>query len=360
MTYRYGLALLVLGVCACSDSSNDANTNNSTTGANNATTGSNNATTGSNNATSASNNATSNTNNTASNGSMGPIDIKDVIFTQTDPDCGSYDNTLEAAVLDITRDLGFDMSVVITATDTACSLVSNNIPNHDFNDATAHFATATSEQALTFSIPRHPSKAATATALSQRTYDAVFLNGVPLDLLSAGCYSPNSPMADADGNVAIGCNVTSAWLLDPLGASGRFGADAHNAHTQPNGSYHYHGNPMAMFDDDPGENGSPVIGFAADGFPIYGTYFNDGSTVRKATSSYVLIAGTRPSTATDPGGTYDGTYIDDYEYQAGSGDLDACNGMTVNGQYAYYVTDAYPWVLNCHSGTPDPSFNKGR
>jgi len=30
--------------------------------------------------------------------------------------------------------------------------------------------------------------------------------------------------------------------------------------------------------------------------------------------------------------------------------------MTVNGQYGYYITNAFPWVLNCFKGTPDPSF----
>jgi hypothetical protein len=50
-------------------------------------------------------------------------------------------------------------------------------------------------------------------------------------------------------------------------------------------------------------------------------------------------------------------YVDDYEYAA-VGDLDECNGMTVDGQYGYYVTDAYPWVMRCYRGTPDASFGK--
>jgi hypothetical protein len=46
--------------------------------------------------------------------------------------------------------------------------------------------------------------------------------------------------------------------------------------------------------------------------------------------------------------------------QAGSGDLDECNGMIRSGSYGYYVINAYPWILACYKGTPDPSFNKGR
>lgn len=136
--------------------------------------------------------------------------------------------------------------------------------------------------------------------------------------------------------------------------------DIHNAHIQPGGLYHYHGNPNAMFDDNPGPNGSPVIGFSADGFPIFGNYFLDSNTcsVRKALSGYSLKSGTRPSSEVDPGGTYDGLYIDDYEY-TNTGDLDACNGMSINGQYGYYVTETYPWVMSCFSGTPDTPFSKG-
>ena len=262
-------------------------------------------------------------------------------------------------MLDIQRGLGFAGSVVITASTDSCTLASDNIPNHDFNDASAQFAHDVAEVDHEFVITRAPAFAATATALSQRTYNGVMLNGVPIDLLSAGCYDPTSPMADANGNTPIGCIATDPWLLDPLGPAGDFGVDLHHAHTQPDGSYHYHGNPNAMFDDLPGPDGSPVIGFAADGFPIYGSYFYDATTgsVRKALSGYTLKIGARPTSATDPGGVYDGSYVADWEF-TGAGDLDACNGMTVNGQYGYYVTDSYPWIMACLTGTPDPSFDK--
>jgi len=55
--------------------------------------------------------------------------------------------------------------------------------------------------------------------------------------------------------------------------------------------------------------------------------------MRQAVSGYVLRDGMRPSSASDPGGAYDGMYVDDYEF-TGAGDLDECNGMTVDGQTA--------------------------
>jgi hypothetical protein len=290
----------------------------------------------------------------------GAVDITDAVFVNRSADCADYASTYESAVEDIKLGVAFDGSVKVTTDDDECTLVSNNIPNHDFDDASAQFATPVQEVEHTFVIVRSPALAAAPTALAQNVYNGVMLNGVPIDILSAGCYDPTSPMADASGNVAIGCDINRQWRLDPLGTDHKFGADMHNAHTQPDGSYHYHGNPNAMFDDEPGANGSPVIGFAADGFPIYGSYFFDAATatVRKALSGWTLKTGTRPSSSTDPGGTYDGTYVDDWEF-TGAGDLDECNGMTVDGQYGYYVTDAYPWIMACLSGTPHDSFSKG-
>ena len=181
---------------------------------------------------------------------------------------------------------------------------------------------------------------------------------MPVDLLSAGCYRPNSPRADANGNVVAGCRDSDPWRIDPPAYDRYFGVDLHNAHAQPDGTYHYHANPNALFLDNSFEDPSPVIGFAADGFPVYGTFFRDeNGVVRPARSGYELKTGTRPSPPSGPGGTPDGTYLEDYVF-IGNGDLDECNGMTVDGDYGYYVTDAYPWVLNCLVGDPDPSFDK--
>lgn len=281
------------------------------------------------------------------------IDIKDVIFTNTSGDCGDYDNSYIADVTDVQEETDFELDLIISSDDEICTMESNNIPNHDFN-ATGNFASLTVATSQQFFVTRAAEIADSTTALGQQQYDAVMLNGVPLDILSAGCYKDGE-------NIDFGCTVDDDWLSDPLGTEGAFGADSHNAHTQPTGVYHYHGTPNAMFDETDDSAASPVIGFAADGFPIYGTYFVDPASgeVTKATSSYVLKEGSRGETTDDnPGGDYDGEYIDDYEYVSGSGYLDECNGMTVDGQYGYYVTESYPWVIACFSGTPDDSFDK--
>ncbi len=64
------------------------------------------------------------------------VDITNAIFTHSSRDCADYNNVYEASVLDIQRSLGFDADVSISNDDSSCTLASNGIPNHDFNDVT--------------------------------------------------------------------------------------------------------------------------------------------------------------------------------------------------------------------------------
>ncbi|MBV0913426.1 YHYH protein [Anianabacter salinae] len=276
-------------------------------------------------------------------------DMTNEILTDRSANCAAYvaDNTARAT--DVQNNRTFAANVTVTANGSTCRVTSNAIPNHDFN-RTGRFHTPVQEGAQTYTLPAAPQRAARPTALSLTYDNAIFLNGVKLDMMAAGCFGV--------GNGRIGCNDMSApYRYDPLGAGNTFGADEHNAHTQPDGTYHYHGNPMALFQQTGATGPSPVIGFAADGFPIFGSYIVDGGTLRKAQSSYRLKSGTRTG---GPGGTYDGTFIDDWVYVAGSGDLDECNGMVQDGVYGYVVTDTYPHVMGCFAGTPDASFRKRR
>ena len=288
-----------------------------------------------------------------------PRDITNEILSGRSADCADYAGAYTASVEDISRQKRFTGKVEIKVEGDACVLTSNGIPNHDFNGPTARFANEVRELPTTFRFPRNPKKSDTPTRLTQRSYNAILLNGAPVDLLSAGCYRPTGRRPDKNGNVLIGCRDNDPWLLDPPGYTGFFGVDQHNGHPQPDGRYHYHANPNALFLDHDLDKPSPVIGFAADGFPIYGTMFRDSEgKIRPARPGYQLKSEPRPAPPKGPGGTPDGTYIEDYEF-TGNGDLDRCNGMSVDGQYGYYVTTSYPWIMACLSGSPDPSFNKG-
>ncbi|MFN7138259.1 MAG: YHYH protein [Limisphaerales bacterium] len=76
-------------------------------------------------------------------------------------------------------------------------------------------------------------------------------------------------------------------------------------------------------------------------------------------SSYQLKRSERPN---GPGGKHDGTFVQDYEYVAGSGDLDECNGRFgvtpefPEGTYYYVLTEDFPFIPRKFKGTPDSSF----
>ncbi|MEO1646062.1 MAG: YHYH protein, partial [Chloroflexota bacterium] len=275
------------------------------------------------------------------------IDITSAILTTSSSNCADYVASYSGEALEISSNTVFVGILTVSVEDDTCIFTSNGIPNHDMNDANT-FATPVSEQSKVYRVTKKPQHNSQTTAISPQYDNAILLNGVKIDLLSGGCFT-----------MRLGCrDETIPWRYNAMSPVSFLKTDSHNAHTQPNGEYHYHGNPHALFDDRDNSRISPVIGFAADGFPIFGSYFDDNGSIRKALSSYQLKSGERPSGEGSPGGTYDGEFNDDYEYIEGSGDLDECNGMTVDGVYGYYITDSYPYALGCFRGTPDESFRK--
>lgn len=126
------------------------------------------------------------------------------------------------------------------------------------------------------------------------------------------------------------------------------GIDDQNAHVQPTWEYHYHGISYSLVDFGDSGNDVVQVWFAADGFPIY--YSKSGEYA----SSFTLS--TEPRTWTScvyrdevviEGTTPDGTYGSDWEYIEWLGDLDACNGVEVNGEYIYFATDEFPYLPRC-------------
>ncbi len=137
--------------------------------------------------------------------------------------------------------------------------------------------------------------------------------------------------------------------------------DACLGHPAPNGEYHHHINPTCLYNDADSLNHSPIIGYAFDGFPIYGAYtftnINGTGPIKRMQSSYRLrnittrdtLPDGTPLSAPQQGpvinATYPlGSYLEDYEYLAASGDLDEHNGRFCitpeypAGIYAYFVT----------------------
>jgi hypothetical protein len=75
-------------------------------------------------------------------------------------------------------------------------------------------------------------------------------------------------------------------------------------------------------------------------------------------SGWQLKKGLRPGEG--PPGTYDGSYNEDYEYLGGEKRLDRCNGGEIRGNYAYFITDNYPFVPRCLYGEISSDFNRNQ
>jgi len=161
-------------------------------------------------------------------------------------------------------------------------------------------------------------------------------------------------------------NFNSGWQYEAKGGRINLGLDEHNAHVQPTGSYHYHAMPVGLVNRlaQGRSNQMVLIGYAADGFPIYARWgyrnpLDPKSGVVAMKPSYRLRSGNRPN---GPGGRFDGTFVQDYEYAKGTGHLDDCNGRFgvtpeyPDGIYHYFVTDQWPYLPRQFRGTPDSSF----
>lgn len=239
--------------------------------------------------------------------------------------------------------------VSITTDEQYRYIKSNGIPYTHGDFPNSNNPNSISEQNYNFRMPLYP-MVSRITALQGFTNFGVAMDGIPFD----------------PGTAEIWQNNDRNWRYEALSGKINLGIDQNNAHVQPNGAYHYHGLPTELLGAQSSSKHSELIGYAADGFPIYVQYgYKDpddpNSGIKELHSSYKLRSGTRPS---GPGGTYDGSFTQDYIYVAGAGDLDECNGRIgitpdyPNGTYTYFITTEFPLIPRCFKGTPDPSFNK--
>ena len=238
------------------------------------------------------------------------------------------------------------------------TISTNGLPNHDFHSGPGCCA---SEQDSTWVIPLEP------------TNDSMCNPSVSSD----GC-----TMAPERGAIAFAVNGVAIYGPEDgpggdavAGQEGAYEEDRQHVwlglchgHSGPGGEYHYHADANCVHWHPEGEQNwlnysmessrtvaehSPIIGFALDGYSIYGFVgWDDDEEVVEMTSSYRLKDG-------ETG--YNG--IDDYEYVAGLGDLDSCNGHYAatpdwpEGIYHYHSTwengeggIGFPYFINCYRG----------
>jgi hypothetical protein len=209
---------------------------------------------------------------------------------------------------------------------------SNGIPDHQAGHfPNAHNPNTMSPQHHFYRMPLRPTRLLTPVYAAPLIF-GVALNGVPFDPGTAERYGP--------------------LHYEALGGALDLGLDHSNAHVQPTGSYHYHGLPIQLIQELGGGSRMTLVGYAADGFPIYNDRDLDQSKLR---SSFRLRKGARPG-----GGKPDGTFTEDYEWQ--EGELDLCNGHWgrtpefPGGTYHYHLTENFPFCPRWFAGAPDPSF----
>ena len=214
----------------------------------------------------------------------------------------------------------------------------------------------------------------------------IFINGVSLFDYRDGVAWNNNTMSlcggPPGGNPPCpgGPNGNQDWNRDAIPAE-MGGFDCNKAHPAM-GNYHHHQNPSAfnldliivsnICETYPAdglyvidtESHSPLIGFAYDGFPIYGAYGfanADGTGgIVKMNSSYELPGATTRINGPDVNNTYfEGYFREDYNYVSHPEEfyLDEHNGRFAitpeypEGIYAYYATvdenhnSAYPYAV---------------
>jgi hypothetical protein len=228
-------------------------------------------------------------------------------------------------------------------------ITSNGVPDHKVGSfPNAGNPNRINAQSYRFEMPLKPKSG--GRSRKRGLISGVAVNGVPMDTGAAEFWEGNP---------------RSGWQYDALGGAVALGLDANYGHVQPTGAYHYHGLPIGLM---PGLGwsataASPLIGWAADGYPIYALTAEVNGQVRELRSSYRLKSGSRNG-GNGPSGRHDGAFVQDYKYVAGSGDLDAHNGLVLKtaefpeGTYAYFLTRAFPVIPRSLKGAVDASFVK--
>jgi hypothetical protein len=193
----------------------------------------------------------------------------------------------------------------IATTDTQRQIVSNQLPQ----DPTGTFPIAPEDDAYRFD--RNPN--------SIRSVAAKF------DLPAAPKLA-DRPACVPMGQVGILLN--GGYLFNALDANGKDAVaheiqDSCQGHPERHGTYHYHSITTCLNDRDPGQGHSQLMGYALDGFGIYGHRIQNGKTATNL-------------------------------------DLDVCHGHTHSidwdgkqtSMYHYHATWEYPYTIGCFRGTP--------
>ena len=239
----------------------------------------------------------------------------------------------------------------------------------------------TSNQNAIFKFPLNPVQNTGSLTSTSGGNIGVFINGVAMFDYRDGVSWKSSSNSLAGG--PLGGMGDGVWNRDAIVAE-KAGFDCSKGHPAM-GNYHHHQNPSAfkldivvtsticnLYDADGlyvinSSAHSPLIGFAYDGFPVYGAYgFQNANgtgpivrmksswSLRSITTRTTLYTGaTATSTGPAVSATYPlGYFKEDYTYTAptASDYLDDHNGR-------FCVTPEYPAGIYCYFATVDANHN---
>jgi hypothetical protein len=236
-------------------------------------------------------------------------------------------------------DEAYGTKTTVTITTDKRIMTTNGLPNHKTGTfPNAGNPNTISPQDVKYTFPLNPVNTGKAKWARE---PGVAVNGVKFEPETAEAFV---------------CETGERYRIEAFQTLVNLGLDSNHAHVQPTGAYHYHGVPTGLVQMlDKGED-LILVGFAHDGFPIYyskrGKYKPSFKLSDKSRTGDVCSYDTRKEIIkkelknTNP----DGTFVSDWEYVKGLGDLDECNGKEVNGKYMYFLTDSYPYCGRCLMG----------
>ena len=244
----------------------------------------------------------------------------------------------------------------------------NNIPTHEYGPFAGMNTIA--GQDFEYSMCLYPELTTTATEIIEDPSSQGCGGGTIFGVSDQGVnYSPFARLYFTNPNTT---EENLDWHIE---ADFGLNMDLNGGHVNNVSRYHYHNIPTDYFNNDlniDGSSHSPLLGYAADGFPIYYKYLysdpNDATAgVSTFNSSFQLKSGNRPGDGTTaPNGIYDGNYVEDYEYDNAISELDECGGRFgitpeyPEGTYYYVLTDNWPYIPRCMKGLYiDNSFKIG-
>jgi hypothetical protein len=234
-----------------------------------------------------------------------------------------------------------------------------------------------SSKVYIYRIPRVPTVPSTKSISPKGGAIGVLVNGIPM----YGLGDSKSWTGSTNSNMG-GLGI---WNVEVYKGEGVSLDTALSAHPEQTGAYHSHAKPRRLYQNTPTTQHSPIVGYAFDGYPVYGPYgystpTNSASAVTRMKSGYSLRSittrtalpynGTLTAAQYGPAvnATYPiGTYCEDYEWLASNGgDLDKYNGRTCvtpeypGGTYAYFTaidaatTPQFPYYIGIeYYGKPD-------